>query len=106
MALEAGKPVVVNETTARDSMITDDPELAATYWDEWFSPYFEWMEANEQIKAFYYINADWTGLGHYGDAGWGQADITVNTALTQRFIDEISAEKFLHLAEIDKLKGF
>ena len=87
MALDAGKPVVVAESTARDTIITNDSEMAASYWDEWFDLFFTWLNDHEQIKAFHYINVDWTVLGHYGDAGWGQADLTVNPALLNQLIE-------------------
>jgi len=106
MALEAGKPVVVAESTARDSTITNDSGMATVYWDEWFGPYFAWIDDHEQIKAFHYINADWTVLGHYGESGWGQADITVNPALMQMFVDELGGEQYLHLADIEDLNGY
>ena len=106
MALDAGKPVVVAETTARDTIITNDSEMATSYWDEWFDLFFTWLNDHEQIKAFHYINVDWTVLGHYGEAGWGQADITVNPALMQMFLDEISGEQYMHLGEIEDLNGY
>ncbi len=106
MALDAGKPVVVAESTARDTIITNDSEMATSYWDEWFDLFFTWLNDHEQIKAFHYINVDWTVLGHYGEAGWGQADITVNPALMQMFLDEISGEQYMHLGEIEDLNGY
>ena len=106
MALDAGKPVVVAETTARDTIITNDSEMATSYWDEWFDLFFTWLNDHEQIKAFHYINVDWTVLGHYGEAGWGQADMSVNPALMQMFVDEISGEQYLHLSEIADLNGY
>jgi hypothetical protein len=105
MALEHEKPVVVAESSARDLHISDDSAAAAEHWDNWFAPYFAWIEANPQIKAFHYINMDWTEFEHYGEAGWGQADISVNPSLVELFTTEIGKEKYLHLAELDALKG-
>ena len=52
------------------------------------------MDDNPQIKAFHCINVDWTGLGHYGDAGWVKPTLrqirSWRICVSKRFRREVS----------------
>jgi len=106
MALIAGKPVVLAETSAIHQDITSDYQDGVNDWNEWFIPFFKFLESNPQIKAFYYINVDWTKVEPYKYQGWLQSEISINSYMSQEYVKEISKDKYLHVDEVHTLKDY
>jgi hypothetical protein len=60
------KPVMIGESTPRNT--TTLKEEAS--WNEWFVPYFQYIETNRNVKAFCYINWDWVKYGKMWSVDW------------------------------------
>ena len=105
MALEHGKPVIVSESSAAFVEITPDPADGEADWNTWFRPFFEFLEANPNIQAFHYVNADWSTTGHYGEIGWKDARIDVNPVIAERFREELRKPRYLHSGHVELLNG-
>lgn len=98
-AEERHKPVYLNELSARHVWITPyDEEVDSTNgeidWNYWFEPFFRFMDNHPNIKAFNYINLDWTTIDRWRD--WGDARLEINEYIRDHWIEEISAERYLH----------
>jgi len=106
MAEEHGKPVIIAESSAMGVDITSSQQDGIDDWNEWFVPYFELMEKYPQIKAFDYINVDWSEIPQFADQGWLQANMKVNTYISEKYVEETSEGKYLHADEIGKLKDY
>jgi len=94
-----GKPVYLNELTARHVWITPyDEEVDSTHgsvdWEAWFAPFFEFLDNHPGIKAMNYINLDWTQYDHWEH--WGDARLQINEYIRDRWVEELSGERFIH----------
>ena len=97
-AEERKKPVYLNETTAHSVHITPDAQDIDSAdgihdWGYWFVPFLKFLNNHPNIKAFNYINLDWTPYSQW--AHWGDARIEINTYIRNRWVDSLSNEKFL-----------
>ena len=68
---------------------------AAQLWEEWYAPFFRWIEANEDVvKGVSYINAHWDAQQMWGppynQGYWGDSRIEVNEAIKKLWIKEFS----------------
>lgn len=93
------RPVYLNEVSARGVFIVpdgSDPDSAEgkADWDLWFDPFFRFLEDHPLIKAFNYINLDWTQIDQY--VTWGDARIEINTVIRERWIAEMQKTRYLH----------
>jgi type IX secretion system substrate protein/glycosyl hydrolase family 26 len=98
-AREKGKPVYIAETTAHSEHIipdAQDPNLdeGEKIWNHWFVPYFQFLENHPEIKAFNYINLDWTPISKWSH--WGDARLEINTYIREHWIAELSKPKYIH----------
>jgi hypothetical protein len=98
-ANQRGKPVMLNETSARHIYITPDSldpnrEDGINDWGSWFEPYFEFIAGHPMIKSIEYIDLNWTLYDQYRD--WGDARIEINTYIKDRWIEALSGGRFLH----------
>lgn len=97
-AQERRKPVYINETTAHsvnitpDSLDTDSTD-GIHDWEYWFKPFLEFLNNHPNIKAFNYINLDWTPFTQW--THWGDARIHINSYIRSRWVDSLSNERFL-----------
>lgn len=105
MAVASGRPVIVAESSPAPWNL-GDPAQAGAAWEAWFAPYFALIETRPEIEWFHYINHDWTQAGHYAAMGWKNADLTANAALSQKYVAELSAPKYLHAGELALLKDY
>jgi hypothetical protein len=94
MARKYKKPVVIAESSAVDVDILSDEA-----WDEWFAPYFAFIEKNPEIKAFVYVNANWPKYRRNDPYGWREARISLNEKAGKRYVKEMQKKKYLHAAE-------
>lgn len=84
--------------------------LGKVVWEEWFMPFFKTIEENSDvIKAFSYINADWTAQPMWvSNPVFSQVDarIQVNQYISKKWKGEIAKSKYLKASKtlIDKLQ--
>lgn len=88
-ALYFKKPVMIGEASAA---ISSDTLHGKSDWDAWFKPFFKLIENTPQIKAFCYINTDWT-VSHTPQ--WGNARIELNNYISNEFKRHLHAELYL-----------
>jgi hypothetical protein len=98
-AEERRKPVYLNELSARHVWITPHNEdVDSTHgevdWDYWFEPFFRFMDNHPNIKAFNYINLDWTTIGQYQH--WGDARLEINEYIRDHWVEAMSDERYIH----------
>ncbi|MCP4650779.1 MAG: hypothetical protein GY853_11980 [PVC group bacterium] len=84
------KPIMLAEST---------PVRLHTYqgqmvWDNFFAQYFEFIEENG-IEALCYINCDWDAMPMWMDYGWGDSRIQESEYLKQKWLAEMSKERYL-----------
>jgi hypothetical protein len=105
MAVAEHKPVMIAESSpAFIDFGTAAGAQAA--WSSWFTPYFALIATRPEILWFHYINFDWTVSNHYAASGWKNNDLAANTMLASRYLEEISAPKYLHSGERGLLKNY
>ena len=63
-------------------------------WRMWFKQFFETIE-KYNIAAACYINSDWEQMPMWKGQGWGDSRIEVNNIVKQRWLNAISAERFI-----------
>ena len=95
------RPVMIGETTPRFIGVLN----GQTSWNNWFSPFFTFIHANPGIKAFSYINWNWSSYPQWSD--WGDARLESNTLVGNAFANEMDSTKYLHASsEQDFRKTF
>ena len=67
-------------------------------WDEWFKPYFEWIENHSNIKAFCYINWDWEK--DWKQPEWLNGRIHENEIIRKNFVKALKNLRFIHNQKI------
>jgi hypothetical protein len=85
-----GKPVMIGESSPR-RLGTTDPEER---WRLWYEPYFHTIRNTPGIKAFCYINWDWTGYPMWQD--WGDSRLEASRLLAERWTREMDCPLYLH----------
>ena len=69
-------------------------------WDEWYQPYFDYIYANDEIRAVAYINANWDAENlwnaPYENGYWGDARIEENTLITTNWKAEMAKSTWIH----------
>ena len=95
-----GKPVYLNELSARHVFITPDEQDEDSSdgrddWEYWFAPFFEFLDNHPNIKAFNYINLEWTLYQQWEH--WGDARLQINSYIRNRWVAEISGDRYLHV---------
>ncbi len=71
------------------------PSSPEETWNNWFKPYFDYIENNEDIiRVVAYINADWDSQGmwdHPYDQGyWGDTRVETNSTIKSKWLTEMS----------------
>lgn len=87
-----GKPVMIAESTPR-YVGANQGDVS---WNQWFSPFFQVLNQSGQIKAFFYINWDWSTTPLWPD--WGDARLETPQAATvlERYRQQLDAMFFVH----------
>ena len=119
LARQRNKPVMIAEATPQGYDISDltnrnissvwdgDAGLglvnktATQIWDEWFVPYFNFINNNDDvIKAVTYINANWDVQGlwdsPYEQGYWGDTRIESNATIQSNWVNTITQAGWLH----------
>lgn len=95
IARENGKPVTVCECSGT----RHDARGAiggAALWDAWYAPFFAFLTAHPEVRAFSIINYDWDSSPGWKKLGWGDARINADPELLRRWRDRMRGPEFLH----------
>ncbi|HEY4612931.1 MAG TPA: T9SS type A sorting domain-containing protein [Bacteroidota bacterium] len=95
MARQKNKPVFLSETSAKGINTSAELQDGMNDWDNWFKPFFEYIEAHPEIKGFNYINWEWSTIQTYFD--WGDARIENNSYILSQYKTELQKSKYIHL---------
>lgn len=90
LAHEHSKPVMIGESTPHTVGVHGGQKS----WDGWFAPYFELIRTSPGIKAFCYINWEWTHRPQW--ANWGDARLQENAIVAGHYRREMSLPLYLH----------
>lgn len=99
-AQQRGKPVYLNELSARHVFIVHDTldpqgDSGRADWEYWFEPFFRFIHNHPDIKGWNYINLDWTRYEPYRT--WGDARLQINSYIRFRWVDSLMAPRFLNV---------
>ena len=114
-ARKKGKPVFIAEATPTISTETtgtngktketllSHPEQAQEAWEQWFLPFFETIEQNQDVvKAVSYINCHWKSHRMWVDNPTFQdvdARLHLDSMISDRWKEKISDPRFLHASD-------
>jgi len=90
LAHEHGKPVMIGESTPHRVGVLDGRKS----WNLWFGRYFQLIRTTPGVKAFCYINWDWTKFPRWQD--WGDARLQQNEIVAGMYRDEMACPLYLH----------
>lgn len=90
LAHQHGKPVMIGESTPR-FVGTLEGEKS---WQQWFAPYFAVMQEQPGIKAFCYINWEWSEFPQWHD--WGDGRIQMNPLVREKYQQMMADPIFAH----------
>lgn len=102
-AEQRGKPIYLNELSAKNVYITDDQNDldfsdGINDWQIWFEPFFQFLDLHPSVKAFNYIDLDWTAIEQYAD--WGDARIEINSYIKNKWVEKLSDSRFLNIGTL------
>jgi hypothetical protein len=84
------KPVMIGETTPRYVGVLNGQQS----WNDWFVPFFNFIHTKPNVKAFCYINWNWSQYPQWLD--WGDARLEANAIVGSNFASEMDSSKYLH----------
>ncbi len=84
------KPVMIGESSPAGIGVEKGEES----WNNWFKPYFKWIEDHPIIKAFCYINWNWGK--DWKQPEWLNGRIEENEIVRENYLKELSKSKYLH----------
>ncbi len=100
-AKKRGRPVMIAESTPQYIGVTD----GVKDWLSWFEPYFQFIKLHPNVKAFCYINWDWSKYEKWRD--WGEARLSQGKAVLKLYRQEMRNERYLHASpELFKILGY
>lgn len=96
---ERGKPVYLNELSARNVFIVHDSldpqgDSGRADFAYWFAPFFRFVRNHPEIKGWNYINLDWTRYAPY--ITWGDARLQINTEIRVPWVDTMMQARFIN----------
>lgn len=90
-------PVMIGESTPR--WVGGVVGGEAT-WRRWFVPYFDFIRAYANVKAFCYIDWNWTNYPVWQD--WGDARIEQNQTILEHYCAELAKPLYIHATGRDR----
>ena len=84
------KPVMIGETTPRNVGVLN----GQISWNQWFSYFFTFIHTYPEVKAFSYINWNWSQYPQWST--WGDARLEQNSIVGANFANEMDSAKYLH----------
>jgi len=106
MAERYNKPVIIAETSAVHVATTSDDADGRRDWDEWFVPFFSFLEQHPNIMAFHYVNTDWRDIPIARKRGWLDASINNNAYLSRRYVAELRKPRYMHADDVPLVYGY
>lgn len=99
IARAKGKPVLIGEASAirytrRQKTLTDQ-----AYWDYWFKPYFEFIEANPEIRAAGIINVNWDSQNQHKELEWGDCRISTDPVVLENWRSKMKESYWLRRSD-------
>lgn len=94
-ALRRERPVMIGEATPTGTGIGN----GQASWDAWYARFFELIRTNPGVKAFCYINRDWTQISSLPD--WGNALLEHDTTVLRLYREELDNPLYVHLTAGD-----
>lgn len=89
-SIEKKRPVMICESSPARTGVDRGIES----WNEWFVPYFDWIDTHPNVKAFCYINWDWGK--DWKQPEWLNGRIHENKDVLDKYIAKLQDEKFIH----------
>jgi len=87
------KPVMIGETTPRYVGVLNGQQS----WNDWFVPFFNFIHNKPNVKAFCYINWDWSKYPQWQN--WGDARLEANSIVGGNFTSEMNSAEYLHSSQ-------
>jgi hypothetical protein len=87
------KPVMIGETTPRNIGVLNGQQS----WNQWFTPFFIFIHIHPEIKAFSYINWNWSQYPQW--SSWGDARLEENAIVGTDFANELEWPDYLHASD-------
>lgn len=84
------KPVMLGEETPRYGGVLD----GQSSWDGWFNSFFNFIHNYPGVKAFSYINRNWSGSPQWSN--WGDARLEMNSVVAGLWNQEMTRPEYLH----------
>lgn len=84
------KPVMIGESTPRKVGVRQGDSS----WNQWFKPYFELIQNHSHIKAFSYINWNWSKYERWDD--WGDCRLGQDSTVARKFLRELQSNIYMH----------
>jgi hypothetical protein len=84
------KPVMIGETTPRNVGVLNGQQS----WDQWFAPFFTFIHNYPEVKAFCYIDWNWSQYSQWST--WGDARLEQNAIVGGSFAGEMDSLQYLH----------
>jgi hypothetical protein len=106
MAERYNRPVIIAETSAVHQELSPDPADGRRDWDEWFVPFFDFLEKHPNIMAFHYVNTDWRDIPQARARGWRDARINNNGYLSRRYVAEMRKPRYMHADDVPLVNGY
>ena len=85
-----GKPVMIGEATPAQV----GADLGPASWQAWYLPFFELIRTEPGIKAFSYINRQWTMTP--GLESWGDSRITSDALVLKKYHRSVAMPLYQH----------
>jgi hypothetical protein len=84
------KPVMIGESTPRYIGVLNGQQS----WNNWFAPFFAYIHTYPEIKAFCYINWQWSQSSQWST--WGDARLEMNSIVGSAFAGEMDSTEYLN----------
>jgi hypothetical protein len=93
IARSKGKPVLIGEASAIRYTRRQKTLTGQAYWDYWYKPYFEFIEANPEIRAAGIIDVNWDSQAQHKLLEWGDCRIDSDPVVLKNWRAKM-AEKY------------
>lgn len=90
------RPVMIGEA----SPVYSGTKKGSGAWVKWFKPFFQWIHDNPVIKAFCYVNVDWTRHKQFDP--WLDCLLSNNESIIKSYSGELSKSLYVHNMPIKK----
>lgn len=85
IARAKGKPVLIGEASAIRYTRRQKTLSGQAYWDYWYKPYFEFIEAHPEIRAASIIHVNWDSQNQHKVLEWGDCRISADPVVLENW---------------------